>query len=134
MVDRLLIDHLFEGVGMKWVAGLFFTLSLAVGAPVLADPPMKVVYSTSATTHFNWKWPYHPVEKYTAVQTKPYYYTGQILNFSQEDVSKYRFYFRQRTCRNEWGYFFPPGTKLCSKRPPIVFGDPQAYREVIYQK
>ncbi len=118
---------------MKWLAGLFFAL-FVVGAPVFADPPLKVVYTTSATTHFNWKWPYHPVEKYTAVQTKPYYYTGRILYLSDEDVSKYRFYYSQRTCRNEWGYFFPRGTKLCPKRPAIIFDDPKAYTEVIYQK
>lgn len=134
MADGFKRDGLGEGNGMKRLAGLFLTLAWIVGAPVLANPPMKVVYSTSATTHFNWKWPYHPVEKYTAVQTKPYYYTGRILYLNQEDVSKYRFYFSQRTCRNEWGYFFPPGTKLCPRRPSIIFGDPPAYTEVIYQK
>ena len=119
---------------MRGFAGFLFTLTMFIGIPVLADPPMKVIYSTSATTHFNWNWPYHPVEKYTAVQAKPYYYTGQLMNFTLEDVSKYRHYFPQRTCRNEWGYFFPPGTKLCPKRPAIIFGDPNAYTEVIYQK
>jgi hypothetical protein len=119
---------------MKWLAGFFFALTLIAGVPVLADPPMKVVYSTSSTTHFNWNWPYHPVETYTAVQTKPYYYAGRVFYLNPEDASKYRFYFSQRTCRNEWGYFFPPGTKLCSKRPAVVFGDPKAYTEVIYQK
>ncbi len=87
---------------MKWLAGLSFALTLTAGVPVLANPPMKVVYSASTTTHFNWTWPYHPVEKYTAVQTRPYYYAGRMLYLTPEDFSKYRFYFSQRTCRNEW--------------------------------
>jgi hypothetical protein len=118
---------------MKWLAGFFLSLTLIVGIPAQAKPPMKVIYSASKTTHFSWKWPYHPVEKYTAVQTKPYY-AGRVFYLSPEDVSKYRFYFAQRTCRNEWGYYFPPGTKLCPGRPAVIFGDPKAYTEVIYQK
>ncbi len=120
---------------MRGFAGLFFTLTMFVGIPVLADPPMKVIYSTSATTHFNWKWPYHPVEKYTAVQDQ-----ALLLHRSIHEFYPWKTFlntattFRQRTCRNEWGYFFPPGTKLCPKRPAIIFGDPNAYTEVIYQK
>jgi hypothetical protein len=119
---------------MKRLAGLFFAISLVIGVPVMAQPPMKVVYSTSTTTHFGWKWPYHPVETYNAVQTKPYYYTGRILYLSQEDVSKYRFHFPDRTCRNEWGYFFEPGTRLCPLHPAIIFGAPKIFTEVVYMK
>ena len=103
--------------------------------PLLADPPMKVVYSTSSSTHFNWNWPFHPVRVYDATQTKPYYYTGRVLYLlSEEDVSKYRFYYPERTCKNGWGYFFPPGTKLCPRRPYIIFEWPKAYKETIYYK
>ena len=126
--------ELHKGLQMKRAVGLLLMLWALVSVPVMANPPMKVVYSSSSTTHFNWTWPYHPVRVYTAVQTKPYYYTGRLLYLSQEDVSKYRFYYPDRTCRNEWGYFFVPGTKLCPRHPIIIFGDPYAYTEFIYLK
>lgn len=119
---------------MKKSIGFFSILFFMAVVPLLADPPLKVIYSTSTTTHFNWTWPYHPVRVYTAVQTKPYYYTGRVLYLSHEDVSKYRFYYPERTCHNEWGYFFEPGTKLCPRRPAILFGNPYAWTEFIYLK
>ncbi len=116
---------------MKTMSGLFLFLFLAV--PVLADPPLQVVYSSGSTTTFKWTWPYHPVRVYTAVQTQPYSTTGRALALGV-DASKYRFYYPERTCRNEWGYFFPKGVKLCPRRPAILFGPPAAYSEIIYQK
>jgi hypothetical protein len=116
----------------SWV--LLLALFPFGATPALTAPPMKVVYSSGSTTRFDWKWPYHPVQKFTAVQTKPYYYTGRVLFISQEDVSKYRFHYPDRTCRNDWGYFFEPGTKLCPRHPAIIFGAPKAYSEVIYLK
>lgn len=110
---------------------LSFFLLLTLVAPVLAGPPKKVVYSTSRSTKFNWTWPFHPTEKFTAVQTKPYHYASRVAMVSQEDVSKYRFYYPEKTCHREWGYFFVPGTKLCPKHPVIVFGAPKAYVETI---
>ena len=118
---------------MKKIGAFLFFLLAAV--PVLADPPLHTVYSSGSTTHFYWTWPFHPVRTYHATQTKPYHYTGRVLALSQgEDASKYRFHYPERTCRNEWGYFFEPGTKLCSHRPIIVFGNPKAYTETIYFK
>lgn len=117
---------------MKKTSGLLLLLFLAA-VPVLADPPLKVVYSSGSTTTFKWTWPYHPVRVYNATQTKPYYYTGRVLAIG-EDVSKYRFHYPERTCRNDWGYFFPKGVKLCPRRPAIIFGPPPAYSEIIYQK
>src|SRR5579883_2720230 len=104
---------------MKKTSSLILLLLLVV-VPVLADPPLKVVYSSSSTTTFKWTWPYHPVRVYNATQTKPYYYTGRVLAL-EGDAAKYRFHFPDRTCRNEWGYFFAPGTKLCPRRPAILF-------------
>lgn len=118
---------------MKRTSGLFLLL-LLVTVPVLADPPLKVVYSSSSTTTFKWTWPYHPVRVYNATQTKPYAYTGRAIALMGEDVSKYRFHYPERTCHNDWGYFFPKGVKLCPRRPAILFGPPAAYSEVIYQK
>ena len=118
---------------MKKVSGLFLLLFLTT-APLTANPPMKVVYSQGYTAHFNWDWPYHPIRVYHATQTKPYYYTGRVLYISQDNVAKYRFYFPEKTCRNDWGYFFAPGTKLCPRRPAIIFGWPKAFTEVIYLK
>jgi hypothetical protein len=118
---------------MRKVSGLFLLFFLAA-APLLADPPMKVVYKSGYSTHFSWKWPFHPVQVFHSTQTKPYYYTGRVLYISQEDVSKYRHYFPERTCKNGWGYFFDPGTKLCPRRPYIIFESPKAYTEVIYYK
>jgi hypothetical protein len=112
---------------------LFIGFLMAV-VPVLADPPMKVVYSNTQTTHFKWTWPFQTLRTYTAVQTKPYYPTGRIIYMTQEDISKYRFYFPQRVCRNEWGYYFPPGTRLCSHMPAVIFGAPPFYIETIQQK
>ena len=117
---------------MKKLSGLFLLVFLAT-VPVLAGPPLKVVYSSSSTTTFKWTWPFHPVRVYTATQTKPYYYTGRALAIGV-DASKYRFYYPERTCRNEWGYFFPKGVKLCPHRPAIIFAPPPAYSEIIYQK
>jgi hypothetical protein len=118
---------------MKKNGGLFLFLFL-LAVPVLAGPPLKVIYSEGSTTTFKWTWPYHPVRVYNATQTKPYFYTGRALALSLEDVSKYRFYYPERTCRNDWGYYFPKGVKLCPHRPAIIFGPPQAYTEIIYQK
>lgn len=111
---------------------LTLLLLSAIGAPLWAAPPMKVVYSTTRTAKFDWKWPYHPIERFDAVQTKPYHYAGRVAYLSQEDVSKYRFYFPEKTCHREWGYFFEPGTKLCPCHPVIIFGQPKAYTETIY--
>lgn len=119
---------------MKQITGLLLLAAfLFPTTRVLADPPLKVVYSSGSTTHFNWTWPFRPVRTYYATQTKPYDYTARVLNI-QEDVSKYRFYHPERTCRNDWGYFFPPGTKLCPRHPAIIFGAPPAYAETIYFK
>jgi len=99
----------------------FFIIILTLGffasaSVALAAPPMKTLYSKSVSTNFKWHWPYQTVKTTHYVQTKPYFYTGRLLNLVRnEDVSKYRHYYRQNICKNDWGYFFPKGTRLCPK-------------------
>jgi hypothetical protein len=96
---------------------------------------MKVVSSTTTSTRFDMKWPFRTVTTYNASQTRPYYSTGRIVYLvTQQDVSKYRYHNPQNTCQNEWGYFFPKGTKLCNRRPVISFGPPDYYTVAIYPK
>lgn len=115
---------------MRKILSIF--LVLMVAAPLWAERPKKVIYKTSRTAKFDWKWPYHPIERFNAVQTKPYYYAGRVVYLSQEDLAKFRHYFPEKTCHREWGYFFAPGTKLCPKHPTIIFGAPKSYTETIY--
>lgn len=107
---------------------IFFTGLLAVVGAAQAKP-LEVIYNDKVTTHFNWKWPYKTNQTKTYVQTKPYFYTGRLINVAHENVSKYRFYYTQRTCMNTWGYFFRPGDKLCSPRI-LSFAPPQSVDEV----
>ena len=70
-----------------------------------------------------------------ASQTRPYYTTGRIVYLvMHQDVSKFRYHNPQNTCQNEWGYFFPKGTKLCNRRPVVSFGPPDYYTVAIYPK
>ena len=118
MIKKALALFLFLWVSMAW-----------------ANPPMKVISSVTTSTRFDMKWPYHTVTTYNANQTIPYHTTGRILYLvTHEDVSKYRYHYPQNTCRNEWGYFFPPGTKLCSRHPAVSFGPPDYYTVAIYPK
>jgi hypothetical protein len=113
---------------MKRIGGLLLTLFFLAAAPVLAKPPMYVLYKNTASTHFNWKWPYHPVSTFTAYQTKPYYYTGRILYLDKNtDVSKFRFYNPQSVEKHEWGYYFTPGTYLRNHVPYPIFDPPRVY-------
>lgn len=113
---------------MKISKTLLCVLLLGASASAWADPPLQVLYSNSKTTHFKWHWPSETVTTYSAVQTKPYYRTGRRLSLvTKEDVSKYRYYYRQNTCKNKWGYFFPAGTKLCYHKPYPIFEAPSGY-------
>jgi hypothetical protein len=95
----------------------------ASSGAALAGPPMKTLYSKSVSTNFKWHWPYQTVKTTNYVQNKPYFYTGRLLNLvTNEDVSKYRHYYRQNICKNDWGYFFPTGTRLC---PKMILNFPQ---------
>ena len=118
---------------MKKLGVILFCFLVAAAA--LADPPLKVISSTTSSTRFDMKWPYRTVTTYNATQTKPYYSTGRILYLvTHQDVSKYRFYYPQNTCWHEWGYFFPKGTVLCSHRPARTFGPPDGYVVEIHAK
>ncbi len=106
---------------------LILSLLFIVGAAQAR--PLEVIYNDKVTTKFNWKWPYQTRQTKTYVQTKPYFYTGRVINVANENVSKYRFYYTQRTCMNKWGYFFRPNDKLCSKQA-LTFAPPQSINEV----
>ncbi len=113
---------------MKMCKPIIFALLLSISGLAWAGPPLHVLYSSTKTTHFKWHWPSETVTTYTAVQTKPYYRTGRRMSLvTTEDVSKYRYHYRQNTCQNEWGYFFPAGTKLCYHRPYPMFEKPTSY-------
>ncbi len=117
---------------MKKFTVLFSAVLLLAAVPALAQPPLKVLYSQTTSTHFNWTWPYHPVRTYTATQTKPYYYTGRILYLDTHiNPAKYRFYYPNRTCKNTWGYYFAPDAHLCNHKPYPVFPRPTLYYETI---
>lgn len=101
---------------MKNFAASLFIVFFLGATTVFAGPPMKVIYSNTVTTNFKWHWPQQTVRTTGYVQTKPYYYTGRLLDLvTQEDVSKYRHYYQYMTHRNTWGYFFEPGTVLGKK-------------------
>jgi len=114
---------------MKRLGGFLSMLFALAAVPVLAAPPLYVISSTTSKTHFDWKWPYHPISTWTAYQTKPYYYyTGRILYVDQNiDVTKFRFYHPQRAEKNQWGYYFAPGTYLRNQRPVPIFSPPSVY-------
>lgn len=109
---------------------VFFTALLALPKGVLANPPLKVVYSHTETTQFKWQWPYQAARTTTYVQTKPYFYTGHLLNVSREDLAKYRFHYSQNTYKNPWGYYFPKGTKLGNTA--ILGFDPTRFNDRVY--
>jgi hypothetical protein len=89
-----------------------------------ASAEKRVVYSKKVTTSFKWKWPLQTVRETQYVQKKDYYYMARLLDLSKEDVSKYRFYYNQKTAKNDWGYFFKSGDKLAPKQI-IQFGPAQ---------
>jgi hypothetical protein len=97
---------------MKLVLTILFLLT--VGA-AWADPPMKVIYQKSSSAGFSWYWPYKTWHKTTSTQT---HVSGSgsgyrtIVDYpTYDDLSKYRFHNPQRTYLNQWGYFFPAGTR-----------------------
>ncbi len=103
----------------------FFFLLLSVG--LVQAKPLEVIYNDKVTTKFTWKWPYHTRQTKNYMQTKPYFYTGRLIDLTRENVSKYRFYYTQKVCKNDWGYYFHPGDKLCVKNiltfPQVVRGN-----------
>lgn len=86
---------------------------LAAGA-ALADPPMKTVYQSGSTTKFTWQWPYHTTQSSTTYQTQlspagsGYRQASAVI---AGDLSQYRFHNSHLTYQNQWGYFFPAGTR-----------------------
>ena len=106
-----------------------FIFLMMTGA-VLADPPMKTIYSDSSTTNFSWTWPYHTNQIKTLVQTHPSLAgSGFKTNTygTWDDVSKYRFHNAHLTYKNQWGYFFPPGTKPVKNNGAVLFVSPHGY-------
>lgn len=120
---------------MKLFSVVLTAVSLFVAIPSWADPPMKVIYSQTVSTDMTFHWPLQTVRTYNAVQTKPYYYTGRILYLDQnENISKYRFHYSHRVGKNEWGYFFVPGTKLSNSKPYPIFSSPRLYSQQLQLK
>ena len=111
---------------MRVFTAAFFILLLVA---TTASAERRTVYSKKVTTSFKWHWPLQTVRETQYVQKKDYYYMARLLDLSRENVSKYRFYYDQRTCKNEWGYYFRPGDKLCPKQI-IQFGPAQPQNKV----
>ena len=101
-----------------------------------ADPyyTSKDTYTTTVTTNFKWHWPETSVRTTNYVETKPYHAAARYILLAGEDVSKYRFYYRQNTCKNDWGYFFKPGEKLCYRHPTPFSGIPVSYSQNLVLK
>jgi len=104
---------------------------LAFTGAALADPPMKTIYSDKSTTNFSWTWPYHTNQNATWVQTyrAPFGsgYNTRVNYYTGQDVSYYRFHNPQLTYRNQWGYFFPDGTRPIRNNGAVLFVSPQGY-------
>src|SRR5690242_13592282 len=105
---------------------------LAVGSSVaLAD---RVTTTVTVKTSFKWNAPLRTVRVTGYAQSKPYYRTGRMLAFTQENVSQYRYHYSYRTCQNDWGYFFKLGEKLCSHAILHSFGAPTGYYPTLVVK
>ena len=106
---------------------------IVMAGTVLADPPMKTVYSDSSSTKFSWTWPYHTVQKKTYFQDFPYsagngyQSSGYGIYLNPDDVSQYRFHNSYLTYKNQWGYFFPMGTRPVKTNAGALFVSPQGY-------
>src|SRR5437879_4562491 len=109
----------------------FFLLLLIVGTA--QAKPLEVIYKDQNTTRFKWHWPQTTHRTTNYLQAKPYFYTGRLINVANENVSKYRFYYTQKTCKNDWGYFFHPGDKLCTHEI-LHFPSPQPQDRVNFVK
>ena len=107
---------------------LTFCFFIIAGA-VFADRPLKVVYKKTITRNFSGKWAAHPKQSYTSIQTYPgsSSQAQKISYATRDDVSKYRFHHSHLTYRNEWGYFFPAGTKAVPNNGVIIFKSPNGY-------
>jgi hypothetical protein len=107
-----------------------FIFLIMTGA-ALADPPMKTVYSDSSTTKFSWTWPYHTTQSKTLVVTHlaPEGSGYKIFNpyCPQGELSKFRYHHAHLTYQNQWGYFFPAGTKPVKSNTGDFFITPQGY-------
>jgi hypothetical protein len=114
---------------MKNLFSTLFFLGLLTAAGAAQAKPLEVIYNDKVTTKFTWQWPYHTRQTKNYLQTKPYFYTGRLINVANENVSKYRFYYNQKVCKNDWGYFFHPGDKLCN-RNILTFPQPLRGNEV----
>lgn len=97
----------------------FFFILLAGAAQ--AGQPLQVLYSDKVTTNFKWHWPQQTRRTTNYVQTKPYYYTGRLMNYAGENVSKYRHYYSYKTPYRDWGYFYRKGDRL-APRQILTFG------------
>lgn len=92
---------------------VIFAAVILSAVTATAEPPMKVLYSGTTSAKFSWQWPYHTTRTRTLYQTlENVPATRPLVYMTGDDPAQYRHYFRQFTYRNEWGYFFPKGTKL----------------------
>jgi len=103
----------------------FLFLLLLLTGTAWADPPMKMVYQKTSSATFSWNWPYHTTHTTTETQTH-FSPSGSALRQvgvypNCDDLSRYRYHNPQRTYLNQWGYFFPKGTR------PVRVGSGSAF-------
>jgi len=107
----------------------FIVISFIITGAALADPPMKTVSQSTSSTTFGWYWPFQTTQTRTSTQTHaaPLGSAYKTSYGTSEDVSKYRFHNSHLTYQNQWGYFFPPGTKPVRNNGAVLFTSPQGY-------
>jgi hypothetical protein len=108
---------------------LLTSFCFILAGAAFADRPLKVVYKKTVSRSFKGNWSKHPKQTYTIIQ-KSHGSSKQAqkgASSTSDDVSKYRFHNSQMVYRNEWGYFFPDGTKAVPVNGGTVFKTPKGY-------
>ncbi len=109
---------------------VFLGLSLSA-IPAAAE---NFVYKETVTANFKWKWPLRTVRTTTYTQIKPYYRDRRAFLFPEENVSRYRYHYGYKACKNDWGYYFRPGDGVYCGLYPSGYGYPISYSQVLLIK
>ena len=118
-----------RGVMRSTAKAILFLVLLTSAGAAQAGQPLQVAYSNKVTTNFKWHWPQQTRRTANYLQTKPYYYTGRMMKYAGENVSKYRHHYQHKTPYRDWGYYFKKGDRLAPHQV-VYFGplQPQNYQ------